>query len=105
MQSKFRTIFSENTVVNNQLFSLGGNVEDLLILMGYQTRDQGNPDLKPNFYFGSNEKEDFTRVREKYLKPLEEALQALQKSKMIEETQIRLSKRRSLYTNEDGDGA
>ena len=42
--------------------------------------------MKPNFYFGSDEKEDFTRVREKYLKPLEEALQALQKSKMIEET-------------------
>ena len=105
MQSKFRTIFSENTVVNNSLLSIGGNIEDLLILMGYQTRDQGNPSLKPNFYFGSDEKEDFTRVREKYLKPLEEALQALQKSKMIEETQIKLSKRRSLYTHEDGDGA
>jgi hypothetical protein len=35
MQSKFRTIFSENTVINNSLLSIGGNIEDLLILMGY----------------------------------------------------------------------
>ena len=74
MQSKFRTIFSENTNVNNKLLSISGNIEDLLILMGYQTRDQGNPSLKPNFYFASDEKEDFTKVREKYLKSLQEAL-------------------------------
>jgi len=59
MQSKFRTIFSENTTINNKLLSLSGNIEDLLILMGYKTRDLGNPSLKPNFYFSSSEKEDF----------------------------------------------
>lgn len=68
MQSKFRTIFSENTTINNKLLSLSGNIEDLLILMGYKTRDQGNPSLKPNFYFSSSEKEDFQLVKHQYLK-------------------------------------
>lgn len=66
MQSKFRTIFSENLIVNNKLLSVSGNIEDLLILMGYKTRDLGNPSLKPNFYFSSDEKEDFIILREKY---------------------------------------
>jgi hypothetical protein len=61
-QHKFRTIFSQNTVVNNKLLSLNGNIEDLLIMMGYTTQDLGNPDLKPNFYFSSRVKDDFIQI-------------------------------------------
>jgi hypothetical protein len=71
--------------VNNKLLSLRGNVEDLLVLIGYSTREQGNPDMKPNFYFRSSESEDFKKVRDTYLKHINEALATLHKSRLLEE--------------------
>mmetsp|Transcript_28273 Transcript_28273/g.37740 ORF Transcript_28273/g.37740 Transcript_28273/m.37740 type:complete len:99 (+) Transcript_28273:231-527(+) len=58
-QLRFRTIFSQNCRVNNTLLSLEGQVEDLLIAMGFTPSEVGNPDLKPDFVFGHTESEPF----------------------------------------------
>jgi hypothetical protein len=101
MQSKFRTIFSENPQVNNKLLSISGNIEDLLVLIGYSTRDLGNPDLKPNFFFSSSDACDFKKVREIYLKVIDDALAALNKSRLIEEQEKRKLDNSSKRKDED----
>lgn len=65
LQAKKRTIFSQNAAVNNALFSLDGQIEDLFMNLGYIPVDLGNPDLKPNFMFKHTEKEAFKELREK----------------------------------------
>lgn len=61
-QYKYRTIYSQNTQVNNKLLSLKGNIEELIFAMGYRAIEMGNTSLKPNFYFKHIENEYFDHL-------------------------------------------
>ena len=59
LQTRYRTIYSQNSHVNNTLLCLNGGVEDLIVALGFTASEIGNPDLKPNFVFKHEESEAF----------------------------------------------
>ena len=59
--------------MNNYLLSLSGNIEDLLMTIGYTPVDLGNPDLKPNFVFYGDSADDFIELR-KNIQTIDSAL-------------------------------
>ena len=61
-QARLRTIYSQNCRINNSVFSLSGQIEDLIIAMGFTACEIGNPDLKPNFVFRHSESEPFVQL-------------------------------------------
>ena len=74
-QRKYRTIFSQNSAVNNHLLSLAGNIEDLIMAIGFTPVELGNPDLKPNFVFYGDCTEDFEELR-KHTETIDGALES-----------------------------
>ena len=78
-QKKFRTIFSQNSAVNNYVLSLAGQIEDLIAAIGYEPQELGNPDLKPNYTFRGDTVDEFRHVR-KCTQTIDCAISALQKS-------------------------
>ena len=61
------------------MLSLSGQIEDLLLALGYEPVDLGNPDLKPDFVFRHDTKEAFQELRE-YVETIQSALSSLKKS-------------------------
>ena len=62
-QNRTRTIFSQNCMVNNTVFCLNGQIEDLIIALGFTASEIGNPDLKPDFVFRHDESEAFVQLK------------------------------------------
>ncbi len=91
-QFKVRTIFSQNSNVNNSLLSLNGGIEELIISLGYRAVPLGNPLLKHNFQFRHTESDKIDHLRQciSSLKTCLEVLGWTQKPVVIMECKKRL---------------
>ena len=86
-QRRYRTIYSQNCQVNNTLLNLGGQIEDLIIAMGFTACEIGNPDLKPDFVFLHSESEPFVLLS-MCNSTIKQAMEAMQKSIKAKEEAI-----------------